>query len=141
MGKTMKDHLAEVHSHIADLCKGASEHFDGLAKCLGKADTGDAKEAHKHLTGLAKKFGTSGEFMSECADSVAKAAAAEELAKSQIVPSHVSAVAPTAPPRAVPRFGQREPVGERPIVPLQFQKLVMTVDEEMAEADAQSGLQ
>jgi hypothetical protein len=118
---TMKEHLARTHAAIA-------EHHRAMAKCHSEA-MGKAADAQRtfHKTAQAHHEAAAEEHDGLCQE-CEKAAAAEELAKNQVVPSRVSAVAPPPNLRSIPRFGHPEAAAGPANVPMQFQKLVQ-VDE------------
>ncbi|MFZ0520335.1 MAG: hypothetical protein WAL95_04895 [Candidatus Acidiferrales bacterium] len=132
----VSDHLKKFHQH-------AAEHHDGLAKCYSKIASfgkaaksqmkdGDGESLADCLEKIAEHHEAAAEFhrdaMAECSkiagDDLNKNSSdlikRLEHLESQVVPTRVSAVAPTV--TAVPRYGQ-QPM-QRPNVPIQFEKLV-----------------
>ena len=123
---TVRQHLQKAHSAIA-------EFHQNMSKChnsaMSKEGMGvDEKTFHKSA---AAAHDEAANVHTQLCDECLKAAAADELAKSQrLVPTNVSAVTPTAPGiRAVPRAGQRvEP--EKIEVEPEFAKLISIEEDE-----------
>ena len=112
---TVREHLQKVHRVIA-------EHHREMSKCHGaamdKAVAGDVHHEFHNAAQAAHNVAADEHdaLCEECAKAIAS-----DLQK--LVPTRVSAVAPTAPVRAVPRTGQRTiPLSE--MVDPEFAKLV-----------------
>jgi hypothetical protein len=145
MGK-LSERLAKAHGNLADRC-------DTVDKCLGKiigmakASKSDLKpDDDDGLCGNLEKIRTAfaagtkfhKEEMAEClkvsdgdlTKGTSDLAKRIEHLENTIIPTRVAGVTPNAPGvTAVPRAGQRSvPSGERPNVPVAFEKLVAIED-------------
>jgi hypothetical protein len=119
---TMKNHLADFHKRASEHHANMAGHFQRIAKCVEKTEAanGSGKET---LSAMADEHVAMSEYHSAACDKCAKAAASDLEKANQVMPTRVSAIAPTAPARAVPRFGQPETPAAA-AVPYQFAKLV-----------------
>jgi hypothetical protein len=121
---------AERNLRFGKRAKVASDH---LRKCFAKAEMGDGDDnPYSAICDLLDEL--VGEYADAAASDIESCkecmkAATDDLQK--VVPTLISGVVPTAPPRAIPRHGQRE-VPLSATVDAQFAKIVM-VDEDEQE--------
>jgi hypothetical protein len=127
---SVREHLIHLHKTAADHHKELAGHYEGLSKCLDKAEGADSGKTF--LKAIADEHSSMAQFHTDAANACEKATASADLEKraDTLVPTNISAVVPDRPGvRAVPRAGQ-QPIQTGPNVPLEFSKLVSTEDEE-----------
>ena len=120
------DGHSEDHAKLAELHEEAGD--KDIAKCHKSLSKRHAADAEEHRNQADACDGAMAECDKVAGDELNKSASdlikRLEVLENTVVPTRVSAVAPNAPGlTAVPRAGQR-PVGDRPVVPVQFAKLV-----------------
>ena len=121
----LRTHLAKMHTHLAEhsLVKARhheklSQHYGQLADAMRKADMGDgddentAADCHAEIAdahkALSDHYVSEGEYHADCAKSMNKAEADDELEKRfRLTPDDIVGVIPDNV-RAVPRHGAPE---------------------------------
>jgi hypothetical protein len=142
---TVRQHLQKLHENAAEHHSFKKGHHDILSKHYAKlssfhktksdmdAEHVDAAGIYSDISdshaGLASHYQAQAEFHGLQAQECAKAMDGD-LNKNRLVPDKVSGVTPPAPAigsRMIPRAGAPN-VTEKPIVPLEFEKLVEVED-------------
>jgi len=138
----MREHLHALHKRQAQhhSVKSAHHaavagHFQKLASALGKSEVSEAQKDTagilEALSALHEKLSDEHESMSahhqQKMEDCAKGMDAADLTKLTPLPAGLSTVTPTAPIRAIPRFGAPGPAEKIP-VPEEFQKLASIED-------------
>jgi hypothetical protein len=124
---TVRTHLEKMHGRMTEHHESLAARHTALAghhASMTKADKAFS-DHHVAMKGeheeIAKEHAAMATYHGECAAQCAKAADSIDL--NRLVPTAVSALAPTAPLRAVPRPGQ--PALDKNVsVPLEFEHLV-----------------
>jgi hypothetical protein len=126
---TMREHLSSFHKEMARHHSAVADHFDTLAKCMGKASL-PIKDATSAIDALSAEHRAISEYHDTAAGACEKAAADELTKGDQVVPSRISGIAPERPTiTAVPRAGARPLPAAAGMHPA-FAKLIEPIDEE-----------